>query len=349
MDRQEALKIYERIREVSHLALDELGIDHEPHKPVERTCKWEGEGPIGVAYHYTGGPSGVKSARWFNDPSWGNTGSSCHVLVLDRLPDDPMGEAWNAADAEILRLFPAPAIVLADWRWGTWCTNWINRWCLGVELRNVGYGVAPLGPYKLQGKTPEIINTLPWEPYTRSQMISAINVGRLVRAMASPLFDRDYIVGHSMVWATKSDPGPAFPLHRVRTEIAIDRDPLTAPWIAYYTEPELALEDRLDWKPTADLRHTTEPDRQPSGKSLALETDPKDAVYVAAALYDLGYPTGPEAPTPEKLAKFVRWYQRSTAAWAPTHPDRVLAVDGVVGPKTLTSINDRLRRLRLRP
>jgi|WetSurMetagenome_2_1015567.scaffolds.fasta_scaffold41877_5 N-acetyl-anhydromuramyl-L-alanine amidase AmpD len=344
MDSTASNAIYRQLQILSWLILDTLGIEREPIKP-ERTCKWaNGKNPIGVAYHFTGGPSAVKSMRWFNDPSWKNDSSSCHVLVFDRLPSDEVGHLWQSASPELLRLFPVPTIVLADWRWGTWCTNWVNRWCLGVEMRNVGYDVKPLGKYELQGKTPEILNTLPWEPYTRGQLISAINVGRLVRAL--PGFDPRYILGHSMVWATKSDPGPAFPLRLVRAEISSDSDPGGLAWLDDYpTLADGSSEDHASaWAPSADVRHQTGMDHPATPGAVE-----GDLAWVADALYDLGYPTGP-SDAPERIRVFVGWYQRSTAAWATAgHPERVLGVDGVAGPKTVASLGKRLARLRLRP
>jgi hypothetical protein len=69
---------------------------------------------------------------------------------------------------------------------------------------------------------------------------------------------------------------------------------------------------------------------------------------VALALFKLGFNTGPEVPDHEALTKQVKWFQRSTSAYAApdvNKPELVLESNGVVGPRTKKELERRLSQL----
>jgi hypothetical protein len=341
MDRQDGDAAYGLLLDLSRDILDRLNLQRVPEKPRKRTRPWELGGAKGIAYHYTGGPSGYKSMKWMNRASWGNEVSSCSVMILDRLVDgDPVGRAWSdLAPYEVKKLFPVPTIIMCPWTTSTWATNWINAWCLGVEMRNVGYHV---NRYPLRGKLAEQINGRNWEPYTREQMISAVNIGRVARARWPDLYDPQYVVGHSMICCAKADPGPAFPLHLVRDAITDDADPTALSWIgAHAPAPDGAENDIWMEVDVGSLR-----DDHPHAWIHRVDKPAiGDLRDVAAQLYSMGYLTGPEMPTPDDLTRMVRWFQHSTHYYQ----DRMrhLKVDGDPGPLTRAALKRRMRELGL--
>lgn len=340
--------IYTELQVLSWQILDKIGCKREPHAPVVRTRPWKnGETPQGVAYHYTGGPSGLKTTHWFNDPAWGNMGSSCHVLIFDRIPDNDIGYMWAQADPKLLDLFPVPALILADWCWGTYCTNWTNGYTLGVENRNCGYNIKPQGKYDIEsiGKTPTAANRRLWEPYTKEQIAANINIGRLVKSYAGDEFDSDWVIGHSMVWSIKSDPGPVFPLHLIRHAITDDDAPEKLSWVDAYDDAPTTIEDDPEWEANKDERDNIEKFWLQSEKSISSENGKKE--WVNNALYQMGYPCL-TMPDDAIFRKFVSWFQQSTSAYAKVGRDSdVLSVDGDAGPKTQDVLQKRLKELRM--
>lgn len=341
--------IYEKLKEASHQWLDHFGIPHEPHKPKIRIRKWnDGIGPIGVAYHYTGGPSGLKSCKWMNHPNWGNNVSSCHVIIFDRNSGET-GKVWNeVCSPELLYLFPVPTIILADWRWGTWGTNWANPYTLNVEMVNCGYNIKKNnGLYNVKPKIIMPINGQYWEAYTQEQMISAINIGRLTHILREDVFDPDWVIGHQCVWATKSDPGPAFPIHFVRR--AIVENQVNLPWINFYQKSILEKEDDKVW---FEIKHELRDDD--SDKFWENEHDGINNIESNEAfsmeqslriLFDLGYNIYNSASSrinqqSNRCIKFIKWFQKSTHAYF--QPQNHLKIDGIVGPKTMNSLIKRI-------
>jgi N-acetyl-anhydromuramyl-L-alanine amidase AmpD len=228
----------------------------EPYEPIVRTCKFLYGVPLGILYHYTGGVDAVKSMRWANDPTWGNTKSSWHVTIFDRITDDKAGELWvKFANSTLRRWFPVPTIIMADWRWGTWHGNWTNDVTLGVENRNTGHsGWQKLGTDGIErlGKTPLvlILGSKKWEPYTREQIVANVNIGRLLNGWigGNHTLDPNWILGHQCVWATKLDPGPFFPIHDIRIEIFNDDDLSEAAWLLKFSlAPDTNIEDDAHW------------------------------------------------------------------------------------------------------
>jgi len=343
MDFAEAADLLESLTDASHKCLDALKIPREPLGKV-RPWKDGSPGPVGVGYHYTGGPNGIKSLRWFNDPRMGNALSSAHCVILDRLIPE-LEDVW--LDHDVSRLFAAPTILCADPGHGTWNINWANSRCFGIELRNTGYsgwgrldhGIATLG------KTAQVIGAREYEPYAAEQIKAAVLLTRIWAAIRGEAFDTDWMVGHSQIWGTKNDPGPHFPsMHAMREmlddDVALDD-------ITRLYPSMLDGEDPLDHDlPAADSRGDPDPIEQ-SWDVPAIEVTASDVDQeVLTSLYRLGWPVGVRIGAKE-LTRFVTYFQRSSLAWKRRRPERVLSVDGVAGPKTVAALRRRLQETNL--
>lgn len=342
---QEAAELLQALIAASHTCLDKLSI---PRTPGGRTRPWRTPGgPEGIAYHYTGGMSGLKSLRWFNDPSWGNKESSAHALIFDRVT--PELALWNSQEAAAV--FHVPTLIIADVSLGVWATNWANSRCLGVENRNGG--TAKYDEMELQ-KPRSYITGRWWEPYTREQMVANILLGRVFRALrGDQIFRPEWIVGHSMVWASKSDPGPLFPLHLVRRAIWDDTDVHQLPWISKFPAvPHGVGEDELTWwEPSKDIRGDPPKTEETWDAAVKPGMHPADTpdltLWLCDVLYRMGWPAGPEVPPDDQLRCFVSYFQRSTLAFKKDAPEKVLGVDGVAGPLTREAMKARLQDLGL--
>lgn len=348
MDIKTASDVYTILKAVSELILAAMGMQTEPRNPT-RTKKWKNGRPLGIIYHYTAGVSFLGAMRWANDASQGNSGSSWHVTICDRVPDDKLGELWlKHTDAAMRKLFPVPTIIMADFRWGTWHGNWTNDVTIGIENRNSGYwGYNKLGKDGLTklGKSGIEIGGKTWEEYTREQIVANINMGRLINGWVDGQLDPDWILPHSAIWATKQDVGPAFPLFQVRANVFNDDNLHTREWLVKfpmapdkYTDEDALWTDTIDANPRDDVFRKW-PILDPNKKSEL------DDETVAHTLFRLGFNTGPEVPDHDILAKQIRWFQRSTSAYgAPdvNKPELILGSDSVVGPKTKAELIRRL-------
>ena len=361
----EAQELYTELRHISAAILKAYGCDTEPHRPVARTKRWRHGKPRGIGYHYTAGTSTAGAMKWGNKPAWGNTGSAWHALIADRILDEPIGELWvKMADKALRALFPVPTIITANFRWGTWHGNWTNDMTLGVENRNAGYGgkVEDVGRISIVDGEGEISahvkmkNGKPavagagkvWEHYSREQLAANVSFGRMVNALFG--LDPDWILSHQCFWATKSDTGPLYPIHQVRSAI-------------FDTSLEV---DQLDWLGQHPMAPDTNEDDDERWYSLGEDGTrgerefvtwalPKpdvhqvvDDAWIAEHLYKLGFNAGPEVPTPDVLKKMVRWFQRSTAAYkyAKRSPSSwALVPDGIVGPLTQAGLERRVEQL----
>jgi len=337
MQAAEAREIWRDLEVSSELVLEKLNLP----SATTRTRPWRSSGgPEGIAYHYTGGKDGIRTLRWFLDPAWGNKVSSAQILIFDTIPD-VIWKTWTIGPASIL--FPVPVIVMAPLSVSTWCTNWINNRCMGVELRNVG-PTANLG---------ELRGGRRWERYTRDQIVAAIRIGQVLRALRGEAFRPELVVGHHMIWATKDDPGPLFPLHNVRAAIVSDEEPNLLPWVQTPLFPEARtalLSNRTTpaTRTAADYRGDPEATEESWHADLSASRAPVNSDELGRLLYSLGWAAWPKPPGGmDTLTNFVTYYQRSTLAWKPKRPTRVLKVDGVFGPLTRASMEARVESLAL--
>lgn len=348
MQAPEARELLRTVAAASESCLNALGI---PTQPRGKTRAWKGGRPTGVMYHYTGGPNGIRTARWFNQPSMGNTGSSCHFLVFGTQAER-LFELWQRTDAA--QILPVPVLQLAALERGTWHGNWANSRCIGIENRNCGYH----GYDRVQGglmglgKEPYAAGNRMYEPYFREQIEANV---LLTRAFSAALGEMDplWLVGHSQVWATKQDPGPAFlTMHEMR-ELAASTRPLAdhGDILGRFDEAlGLDLSDDDDDTPMGtDSRDDPEPTEQ------HWDVDPiKGAVAngvqrleAGILLYRLGWPVTTETPD-HQFRQVVVFFQRSTLAWRKAgRPERVLKVDGQVGMRTMDALRERVAALRV--
>lgn len=337
---KDSKNIYTELRVVSAEILKAIGCHTEPHavngKGRTRTCSFKHGRFVGILYHYTAGIAEVGTIRWGNHVGWGNTGSSWHVTVLDRIPSHVIGEVWSKIDDELRLLFPVPTIIMADWDWGTWHGNWTNNVTLGVENRNAGY--SKMDRMADIGKVPVEINGKKWEPYTREQMICNVNLGRLANGYVDGQLDPDWVMTHQCIRESKMDCGPAYPIHSVRSGIFDDVTPVKDySWLAAHPmAPDDDIDFDIHFKRTDEQRvEALEEYVEWVKPSSGVEAEERDPAWIASALYKLGMNAGPELPDQDRLRKMVRWYQRSTEDLTP---------DGIVGSKTETSLKKRLLR-----
>ncbi len=332
-----ALEIYEYLQKrASWPILDKLGIDREPHANVIRTRPWGLMKPQGIAFHYTGGANGLKTMNWFNSPLWHNKSSSCQILIFDRIPHNIIGEMWDKLDKEILELFPVPTMILADWRWSTWCTNWANSMCMGIENRNIGYNLKPIvdKPYLTQ-------NNKIWEKYSREQLICNVNIGRVIREYSDGLLDRNFCVGHHMIHSRKQDPGPAFPLKGISDAVFTNENVNDLDFIKKAVPAPCNSELRDFTRSTEDKR-----DNISVYNEMIVATDNSVCkYYICNMLFRLGFNCLPEVPDAEVLNMFIIWFQKSTLFYR-KRMNR-LVVDGDFGPKTRNAMEKRLKDLGL--
>lgn len=165
-----------------------------------------------VVVHFTYGASARSSAEWFNDPA--NPGSSAH-LVIERegsvIQCVPFGNvAWHAGKSTWKGL-----VGLNNHALGIELANWGN-----LERRGDGWssytGVAISNPVLAVHKhgNPDGSRTpIGWEPYPQAQFESLAAITRVLVAT----YGITEIVGHDDIAPTRKwDPGPAFPLDRLR-------------------------------------------------------------------------------------------------------------------------------------
>ena len=354
--------IYEELRQVSAVILRHLNCHTEPHKVngigKTRTRRWRMTDGVrrykGIIYHYTGGVADIGLLRWANCTALGNKVSSWHVTVLDRVPNNIIGEVWSKIDDELRILFPVPTIIMADFRWGTWHGNWTNNVTLGVENRNAGYHGYHKVKNKLVGlnKRGITIGKKTWEDYTREQIIANINVGRLANAMIRGQLDPDWVMTHQCIWAKKQDCGPLYPIHLVREAIFDEttKDPhKTCKWLKNYK-----MAPDQDYEFDGNFEFDEFNSREEPAVVRWLDVDQsevlrneQDLVWAIKALYALGFNTGDllEKTLTEqdelRIQKMVRWFQRSTEAFS----EGTVPPHGIVDEKTMQWLRLRLKLL----
>lgn len=333
----EARDLLASVSAASAECLRAIGI---PLRPVGKTRPWVRGRPVGIGFHYTASRDPVATARWFNQPSHGNTKSSVHWLVADR-PDTRLTELWSRHEAA--SVFRVPTLLLASMDTGTWHMNWANGYVVGIE--NINQGPVASGVATVGDKPVRTYENGSFEPYTREQIVANALIGRMVRGLYGTL-DPEWIVGHSQIWASKTDPGPAFISMREAREL-INQD---LPLDGYYDDILWRFDpapggDSLpfDQPPEADDRGDP-PEVQFHAEPIVGDLLGRDVLEVSRLIWRLGWPL---AHDPSRVREFVSYFQRSTQAWVSSHPDRVLKIDGLAGPKTMAALKLRLQALGL--
>ena len=371
IDWADAVEIYGDLRRISQKILTAL---HCHAEPGDRVRRWRHAGPKGILFHYTGGQSGLKALKWGNHPGWGNTGSSWHVTIFDRKPDNVVGEMWDRlANKEIQEMFPVPTIINADWGMGTWHGNWTNNVTLGVENRNQGSsGKAIAINDKFMRNDKQIVDNngdkiygegdievFGYEQFTQGQILANAWLGHLVQGYFKDELDPDWILTHQCVWASKSDTGSTsvFPIHQLRGNIAKHERPdvtnigaANLPDLGHLAEDDSGWWDMVNNEVRCEIESGVVDWAKPNPGS---EVESQELGDVEAMLYKIGFNTGVfgsgELQRTDRRRKAVRIFQKSTLAYKRRQNRRaeVLTTDGAVGPKTKTAIQTRIRELRL--
>ena len=362
IDHNEAREIYRELKWISEECLKKINCRPEPDFP-RRVRRWRNGRPKGILFHYTGGASGMKALKWCNHPGWGNTGSSWHVTIFDRKPDNTAGERWDRlADKSMQALFPVPTIINASWDLGTWHGNWSNNVCLGIENRNMGRGPS-IGTAKdgttmildkpavdVKGQIMKIgANVNVYESFTRGQIIANANIGHVMTGYWNQPLDPTWMLPHHAVWATKADTGSpfVFPIAQLRSNIGSDISPDSGGMdLGEYPDLGHSADDDGTWWDVEanEVRCDLEPIVVPWDEPDAF-IDQEDPNEVDRLLNRMGYHVTGD---PVNRSRAVRIFQRSTSAFRKRGRARdVLKTDGVVGPKTKKALTARIAALQL--
>lgn len=347
---QEALEFFKQWKAYTVEALAILAPKCEPTQTV-KTRPWKHDGPMGVIYHYTGGPNGIASTRWANENP-ANTGSSWHCTIFDHIV--AAVEELTKKYPLVRQYLPTTALFIASLEESTWHGNWTNSRCFGIENRNLGRlnSKGYRGKYK-SNKPPVKINGIWWEPYTKGQLLGNIFVARALRLIQESKlqpFSPTWNIPHSAVWGPgtdKSDVGPAFPMFNVRSSVFMPVFAEEPQWLTNYADHTIVDVDAGEDfdEEMADLeRDCSPPPRVEPSKELMEEKLIQWRGYlpwVRWALQKLGY----HVESPSTLTTFdqttrdsVDIFQRATHAPGWIKKYGALSVDGVPGPKTIKGI-----------
>jgi len=329
---------FTQLQTFSERVFDSLGIK-------ERTSPWQGQEfqhtkPMGAILHYTAGSSVERALRWFMEEHR-ESASSAHVVVADGWP-----EGWRelAADLPAVIDFPAAVVQCVPPSVRAWHAGWANSTCYGIEMVNAGeLRLAGDGgfcwwpdnwtrPWAAQGSVPKVpVRAFGryWEPYTNNQVETVIWLLRAVRALHGPM-ERHMILGHEHVSKDKRDPGPLFPIHRVRAAAILgpgawgtgtQRDVLTT---------GLCGEERdKDWGPFINGGFAGDP--RWAGADAAWSFSVKGREMMSLLGYHMSeYPKRWLAP--EEIPS-VETFQRMMG----------LDVDGIPGPRTRAALVERYK------
>lgn len=186
--------------------------DHATFDEIEKTSGTFKDGlPDTIIIHYTAGPSLSSCINTFKDPS---VEASAHIVI--------------DADGTVTQLIPFNKV-----GWHAGHSSWldrtdINNYSIGIELVNAGR-LEKSGPVWRSwfGKTYEEDQVLRakhrnedhddwWHVYTEKQITATHEL--CLQLMKS--YNIQFILGHEEISpGRKSDPGPAFPLDKLRDRL----------------------------------------------------------------------------------------------------------------------------------
>lgn len=191
--------------------------------------------PDTIVIHYTAGASMESSVKTLRDPG---VKASAHLVV--------------GRDGRIQQIIPFNKIA-----WHAGRSEWegrsnLNRYSIGIEIDNAGrlnkvgdkfqtwWGGFIDGQQVYEGVHRNETQAAYWHAYTEQQISTVLDICRALKAK----YTIETIVGHEEIApGRKSDPGPAFPLDKLR---------------------QLLLEDRGDEEEAADVVRPAEPVALPS-------------------------------------------------------------------------------------
>lgn len=167
--------------------------------------KFKAGEPKFLVMHYTAGGGGKGSANFLFGPH--KPGSSAHFVV------DRNGDVYQISDTGVVTWHAGESL----WRG----IQFLNSHSIGIEIANYGYwrpGISPKTQTaaKAAGWLEAVHKnggpTRFWEPYPEAQMVA---VERLTAWILETHPTIKEIVGHDDIApGRKTDPGPAFPMHR---------------------------------------------------------------------------------------------------------------------------------------
>jgi hypothetical protein len=234
---QEAIEFFKQWKAYTIEALAILAPNCDPTQTI-KTRPWLQDGPMGVIYHYTGGPDGLASTRWANENP-ANTGSSWHCTILDHVI--AAVEELTKKYPLVRRYLPTTAFFIATLEESTWHGNWTNNRCFGIENRNLGKLNAKGYRGKYKSINPPVqINGLWWESYTKGQLLGNIFVARalrLIQESKGQLFLPTWNLPHSAIWGIgtdKNDVGLTFPMYNVRASVFMSTFAEEPAWLSAY-------------------------------------------------------------------------------------------------------------------
>jgi len=288
--------------------------------------------PYGAINHYTAAPASVTKKRPLGRiPVLLNRfarGSKQRVGVQFIVWDSRV-PAFDELRAKypLLEDMPCEVFFFGD-DLAFWHAGWVNRWCYGIEIRNVGQLVKRRGIYywshgqnRYHGREPIKVGNSYWEPYTYEQMKATLWIHRLMATIYQ--IDPVWFLSHTHVTNTRIDAGKHFPIHEMRAAALLEDKDTPLDEVKFLKEftPEgytqrpddpLISEDSLhrglyrdDWD------GAPEPDDIREGKSFDASDGLKDEFTQLGYYYD---------PDPEKLADLIsmfqtRWKKRVNGRW----------------------------------
>ncbi len=168
--------------------------------------------PDAIVIHFTAGPNGAATVNYFKGKY---AKASAHVVV--------------DTDGSITQMVPFDTVAWHAGRSSFKGRNGYNFFSIGIEIVNEGWlkksGNVYRGHYGATYKAEEIVEgehrnpkyhyLKYWHEYTEAQILA---VKELCIALIET-YDVKLIVGHEEITIGKSDPGPAFPLDKLRDEL----------------------------------------------------------------------------------------------------------------------------------
>lgn len=177
-----------------------------------------------LVIHYTAGSSAESSARSLCDPA---SKASAHLII--------------ARNGNVIQLVPFDTVAWHAGKSAHLGRVGMNQYSIGIEIDNAGplekHGNTYLSWFKRHYSEEDVVYAVHrnetaaryWHEYTEQQILKVQEISELLVAE----YQLKYILGHEEISpGRKTDPGPAFPLDRLRDRILRgdrDKDELPEP------------------------------------------------------------------------------------------------------------------------
>lgn len=236
----------EFFRSLRRVSVEFIRRNSLPTSPGNKVRRWKYGYPKGIIMHYTGGVGWKSTIQHLNGAQ--NPKSSCHFLVLDRHINEYQA---STRYYPILQTLPTSVFMLSDLDRSTFHATWANEMCVGIENRNAGLvrksgsqwnwwpsNWTAVFPHEELGKLPVKIGDKWWEPYTKSQLVSNIVLGRMLHSLYQGTggLDPSWILPHSAIEERKYDTGRAYPFNTVRDAILNKHSINSMSWLDSFSD-----------------------------------------------------------------------------------------------------------------